>query len=260
MNETIARTILFLALLFLSATAQAEDGAIVLCFDDGRMSTHDIALPLLTDRDWEGMAFINPGHVGNQSFLMDVIELEALDAAGWDVASHGWTHRNPTLMDDAALDEHLRDARDWLREHGFWRGARIYGPPAGNCDERVYAAAADLYRAIRHGDPEAIGEPPGLCAKLPPTHEYIIMRADDSVLWEQLAAEIESADERVLVLVFHDIVPEVTGATAYETSTERLGQVLEYITGEGLRVVTLSDLLDNWQVHIYHFPTVKRAQ
>lgn len=249
---------LLIALVSLLPPAHAEGGAVVLCFDDGRMSTHDIALPLLTDRGWEGMAFINPGHVGNQSFLMDVAELEALDAADWDVASHGWTHRNPTLMDDTALDEHLRNARDWLREHGFWRGSRTYGPPAGNCDERVYAAAVELYRVIRHGDPEAIGDPPGLCAKLPSMHEYIIMGADDSVPWEQLAAEIDDADSHILILVFHDIVPEITGTTAYEASIERLEQTLEYIAGTDRRVVTMSDLL--WQAHIYYFPTMKRAQ
>lgn len=230
---------------------EAGEGLVVFCFDDGRMSTVERGWPAMEARGWAAAAFVNPGHVGNQTFLMDVAELEVLDGSGWDVASHGWTHRNPMEMDEEELEEHLVGARDWLLKYGFWRGARIYSPPKGDCDEGILARATELYRVIRAWDLDA-GEL-GVCAKFPPGYEYVIVRADDAVAWEEVQAAIDGMEAGdVVLLVFHDIVEEIE--KPYDASVGRFEQVVGYVEERGVEVVTLSDVLDEWQGERYWFP------
>lgn len=152
---------------------------VVVC--DGHRSAYTAALPILADRP--AVALVVPSLVGQRGYLTTG-QCAALDAAGWDVSSHGWTHDNPIRMNDEELDEHLRRSSHWLAIRGF-RGAAHYGPPLA-CDERVRTAALRYYRTVLVRELGPSGE-------LPAGWEYRWVAGEDARPWAKVQAGLNWA-------------------------------------------------------------------
>ena len=98
------------------------------------------ALPVLAGLGLPGTVFAAVGPVGAPGHL-DWSDLSVLAEAGWEIGSHTVTHARLVELDDAGLDQELRDSREAIEER-LGRPCRSIAYPYGDTDARVRAAAA----------------------------------------------------------------------------------------------------------------------
>lgn len=103
----------------LRARRGAGEGTdVVLTFDDGHASGHDIALPHLLERGLHAWFFVTSDFVGRRPGFCDARRVAALAAAGMTVGSHGASHAFFDDLDDEAAAGELEGSRERLRAMG----------------------------------------------------------------------------------------------------------------------------------------------
>jgi peptidoglycan/xylan/chitin deacetylase (PgdA/CDA1 family) len=107
---------------------------VVLSFDDGYRPQFTYALPELRRHGWPGV--LNLKAEGSDLYTSNV---EAMIAAGWELAAHTIHHQDLTTLGAAELKEEVAGSRAILRrEYGVPVADFCY--PAGQFDETVIAA------------------------------------------------------------------------------------------------------------------------
>ncbi|MFF3481932.1 polysaccharide deacetylase family protein [Streptomyces sp. NPDC002701] len=141
----------------LAAHSRGEGrGLVGLTFDDGYADFADNALPVLRRLGFGATVFVLPGRLGGTNewdplgprrplLTADGIRRLA-DTEGLEIASHGLTHIDLTLADDALLGAEVGGSRALLAE---LTGREVRGLcyPYGTVDQRV----ADAARAAGYG-------------------------------------------------------------------------------------------------------------
>jgi peptidoglycan/xylan/chitin deacetylase (PgdA/CDA1 family) len=130
---------------------------IELTFDDGNMSDYTIATPALIERGLRAAFFVCAGRIGVSGYL-DGSAMSQMLSAGMEIGSHGWSHTNWRLADDATLTHEIDDARERIATE-IGRPVDSVGIPFGSYDRRVLARlrtwgtiyTSDGYRAAGHG-------------------------------------------------------------------------------------------------------------
>ncbi len=101
--------------------------AVALTFDDA-LASAATAAEALDRHGFRATVFPVTGHVGGQNDwatqppgvprrpLLDAGQLRSLAAAGWEIGSHGISHRPLGELDHAAVERELRDSREQLVE------------------------------------------------------------------------------------------------------------------------------------------------
>jgi peptidoglycan/xylan/chitin deacetylase (PgdA/CDA1 family) len=130
-------------------------------FDDAYRSVIELAEPILSHLGLVGTVFASTSFIGSGAAMswagiegwlggpheaelmpMSWPELDWLACRGWEVGSHGSSHRRMTELDDAALERELRDSRVAC-EQRLSRPCMSIAYPYGDVDARVVAAARD---------------------------------------------------------------------------------------------------------------------
>lgn len=135
--------------------------SVALTFDDGYLSVHRTALPLLRSLGMVASVFPVTAHLGGHNAwdvaqgadrleLMGLADLRALQDAGWVIGSHTHTHRR--LVDVAAdvVAEEMERSREVL-ERRLGVAAQAFAYPYGGHDavsREVAAQAFDISLAI----------------------------------------------------------------------------------------------------------------
>ncbi|QLA20738.1 polysaccharide deacetylase family protein [Desulfolutivibrio sulfoxidireducens] len=104
---------LLAALLLATAKAEAAGaGMLTLTFDDGLRSVHSHAFPILQQYGIPATTGIIAARLkrGDDDF-MSVPQVRELVQAGWEVASHGLTHRRPVDIPEGYAQEGLKNCR-----------------------------------------------------------------------------------------------------------------------------------------------------
>ena len=83
---------------------------IILTFDDGSETTYTTALPIMQKYGFTGTSYIVYNYVGIPSY-MNVAQIRALYASGWEVGSHGLSHTDLTIRTDRQMDEVVESRR-----------------------------------------------------------------------------------------------------------------------------------------------------
>src|SRR6476660_2146259 len=73
-------------------TSPRPPRAVLLTFDDGHISNHDTALPVLLEHQLKATFFVVAGHIATAE-TMSWRQIRALHAAGMEIGSHTLTHR-----------------------------------------------------------------------------------------------------------------------------------------------------------------------
>jgi peptidoglycan/xylan/chitin deacetylase (PgdA/CDA1 family) len=107
---------------------------VVVSFDDGYRPQFTFALPTLREHGWAGV--LNLKAEGSDLYRSNV---EAMIAAGWELASHTIDHSDLTMLDAAGLRRELAGSRRILREE-YGVPVRNFCYPAGQFDAEVIAA------------------------------------------------------------------------------------------------------------------------
>jgi len=107
---------------------------VVISFDDGYRPQFTYALPELRRHGWPGL--LNLKAEGSELYASNV---EAMLAAGWELAAHTIHHLDLTTLDAEQLKEEVAGSRKILqREYGV--PVKNFCYPAGRFDEAVVAA------------------------------------------------------------------------------------------------------------------------
>jgi peptidoglycan/xylan/chitin deacetylase (PgdA/CDA1 family) len=107
---------------------------VVISFDDGYRPQFTYALPELRRHGWPGV--LNLKARGSDLYPSNV---EAMIAAGWELAAHTIEHRDLTTLGTAELEEEVAGSRRILQRE-FHVPVKDFCYPAGQFDETVIAA------------------------------------------------------------------------------------------------------------------------
>lgn len=117
-------------------------------FDDGERTDLDIIKRIFLPRNVPGTIAAVSGFVGQRQY-MNVEELEMLEQAGWEIASHTQNHLDLSILSHQASQEELNESYFELRDMGFVVSVLVY--PFGSYDDRVAAQATEYYQAAFAG-------------------------------------------------------------------------------------------------------------
>ncbi len=88
----------------------------LLTFDDGHISSHEYALPMLQQAETTAHFFITAGWTGVRAGYMQRQHLRELHDAGNTIGAHGWSHTLLTECTHSQLRRELNDARTALED------------------------------------------------------------------------------------------------------------------------------------------------
>jgi peptidoglycan/xylan/chitin deacetylase (PgdA/CDA1 family) len=124
--------------------------ALLPTFDDGHVSNHNVALPILLEHHLRATFFITVGSIGTGE-TMHWSQLRALHAAGMEIGSHTLTHRPPSTLDDDDLRYELLESRRIL-EDGLGAAVTSISSPTGFFNPRMRSIAREVgYSALCFG-------------------------------------------------------------------------------------------------------------
>jgi peptidoglycan/xylan/chitin deacetylase (PgdA/CDA1 family) len=116
-------------------------------FDDGNLSDHAIALPMLADAGLPATFFVLAGRLGQPGSLGGA-EIRQMATAGMTIGSHGHDHVPWTRADDSQMRRELQDARAKI-EDSLGVPVDTISAPFGDCDARVLRLIAEAgYRHL----------------------------------------------------------------------------------------------------------------
>jgi peptidoglycan/xylan/chitin deacetylase (PgdA/CDA1 family) len=87
-----------------------------LTFDDGHISNHEIAFPMLADRGMTADFFLTANWIGKRNGYMNWSQVRDLHGAGQRIGAHGWSHKLLTHCSPDELKLELFDARKLLED------------------------------------------------------------------------------------------------------------------------------------------------
>lgn len=135
--------------------ADAANERVLLTFDDGHVSNHRIAFPLLVEHGMRADFFVNPGNVGSAGYA-SWQDLREMSDAGMSIQSHGHDHVYLTTLDPRTLRDRLRAARQRI-EDGIGAPVTLLAPPGGRMPPDLAAIARECgYRHVLSSRPGRI--------------------------------------------------------------------------------------------------------
>jgi len=111
---------------------------IVVSFDDGYMSDHTKALPVLQKLDWPGVLNLKVGNTLS-NYNLPPWRVRKLIAAGWEIDAHTLTHPDLTAVDDNRLWKEVHGSRLSI-QRTFHVPVDFFCYPAGRYNAHVIEA------------------------------------------------------------------------------------------------------------------------
>lgn len=136
---------------------------VVITFDDGYVSVHDRAAPILEEHGATATVYLNTGWIGDaghrpsdvslghypQEFFMNWGEAAALAKAGWTIGSHGVDHLDLTQQEQISVEHELAESKRAIQgrlgrpcKHFAYTWGRFTPALIGKVREAGYLSAA----------------------------------------------------------------------------------------------------------------------
>lgn len=175
---------------------------VVFQFDDGSETDYTRAFPYLSRFDYPAITYINTAFIGDdERSTLTEKQLQELKANDWLIGSHTTDHTNLTeLTDPAEIESKVRDAKQWLVEHGFTEGANHFAYPYDAVNERALSVVSRFYDTgrVRSWQPIAL-----------PSNPQLIPGGGDPTLSEaQTLLDRVTRYGGVVVVYYHDLSSE----------------------------------------------------
>ncbi len=211
------------------------EAMISFAFDDGYLSVVEKAFPILEKYGYKGTVFVITSLLGQEGRLSKE-NLLVLAENGWEIASHGITHRSLLGFSESELQEELLGSKEALEKLGL----KVYGfaPPYGEYNERTTQVVAQFYCYQRLAFPADLNDLPLREEK---DRYYLrvveIKRATtlpEAKLWILKAKR----EKKWLILLFH----QIDGQGDYSWPSNHLEELAKFAKEEGFVGVSLSSL------------------
>lgn len=223
----------------LRMTPAAEQGYVMLTFDDNVLSQYENVFPMFAERDMQGVLCVIPPTL-NRPERLDIDHLREMRDAGWDISAQAERSDGLADMDPEDAREALESDHEYLVNRGFPDGARFHTVPYHNVNQEVVDIARDYYEMNSYfgGTPNAI----------PFTDPMHLSRVDMYDL-DGFTSMIDIAAEhnQLAIGLAHGVVleDEIDDDPLADMTTEQLEELLDYIEESDVQLVTASDLIDN---------------
>jgi len=122
-------------------------------FDDGDITNHTHAYPVLKEKGLKAHFFILSGKVGENGY-MNWQQIRELRDAGMTIGSHGMSHRILTVLSEKELDYELRESKKIL-EDNLGQPVEYFSIPRGFYDHKVIRKTQEAgYKTVFTSNPE----------------------------------------------------------------------------------------------------------
>lgn len=220
-------------------------GIFTFSFDDGTEGQFENAYPILAQRGFAATICVIPQHIGKPQ-RASLAQLHELQEVGWEIASHSYSHRNLTSIDDMNLNltGEIAGSKEWLTRRGFQVRSFFY--PFGGYDNSteeirrlhypVAAAIAPSYRTYSGSD----------------VIDNSLISRTSSDTWPAMKNWINFAcgGRTWLTIVIHDVgsggtMMEIDPNRTAKGEIQNLAEIADYVRERvdrgDLRVMTFSD-------------------
>lgn len=141
--------------------AGASPARVLLTFDDGRSSDHDVATEALLRRGMRADFFINPANVGKPGYA-SWVALREMSSAGMSIQSHGYEHRYFTGIPAVRLREELKRSKSVIEDR-IGAPVTLLAPPGGRMPHGLAGLARTCgYERVVSSRPGRIADPSAL--------------------------------------------------------------------------------------------------
>jgi len=200
-------------------------------FDDGELSQHRYALPLLTRYDIAGTFFVTPGLIGSDTRFLGWNRLKEMQDAGHSIESHGWSHKFLTFCEPEELAFELRASKETLEDR-LGQAVIAISAPGGRWNRRVVeACAAAGYRRLYVSDPWIAREMSGVqvlgrfmvCRTTTLRDLAGVLQRDRDMLWSlRMRSQIKQSLIRLIGdSAYHRLWCRLTGYVRFEKQRQK---------------------------------------
>jgi peptidoglycan/xylan/chitin deacetylase (PgdA/CDA1 family) len=222
----------------LRMTPAADQGYVMLTFDDNVDNQYTRAFPMFEERDMQGVLAVIPPSL-NRPGRLNIDQLREMRDAGWDVSSHAERSDGLAEMDPEDAREAIESDHEYLDNRGFSDGARSHFVPYHSINEEV----AEIIREY-HDLNSYFG---GHTNAVPFTDPIHLSRVDmhDIDGFTNLI-DMAAKYNQLAIGLAHGIGTEDDFDARYDDITEdELEYLLDYIEDSDVEMATASYLLDN---------------
>ncbi len=224
---------------------EESGGYVTFWFDDGLLSTYEVAYPALEERGWEGaLAIVAGREIALEKFepegdsIMSWDQVRELEEKGWEISSHSMTHTNLSeVRDNDSLKKEIITSKEILEEKDFEVNSFVfpYGDP-GN--EVVYDLVMENYSYWRLTTSGV--------NSVPSTKRLETLFLTECADREEIDKWIEKTEEKSgwLIIVLHSILEEPIGW--WQQTPEQFNMVLEAVEESSLEIVLPKDIFEKY--------------
>lgn len=209
-------------------TSRPEVPLVMIHFDDANETDYTEALPVLDRYGYQAATFINTNHIGQEGRL-STDQVSELYDAGWDICSHCADHADLIELGEEQQEQQIREAKEWLLEQGFDRGAEYFAYPYSNYNASALSLVEEYH---------TLGFVAGSPACGWPRNSLLIPRGgggDPEVDDAQDAIDRTVRWQGITSVLFHSLD---SGSDRRDRFEEIIEYIHEYDSNEDLQVVT----------------------
>ena len=215
----------------------APSPAITLTFDDGWLSQYEYAGPILEAADQKATLYLPTGLIGTEGYMswQNVVDLVL---SGWEMGGHSVTHAELPLLTPEEIEQEIQENFAVLESHGLLPSD--FASPYGAYDPAIIANIASYF--VSHRGYHDIG------FNAWPYNQYFLhvqQITNQTTLVEVEAWIQEALDNNYwLIIVFHEILPEVEPEDTYSWTTENLEALMAALDTRGVQTKTVAEVLN----------------
>ncbi len=218
--------------------------AVIFQLDDCFDAVYSHALTPMQAQGFKGTVMLAYDEIGTTN-KVTLTQLRALDAAGWAICNHTYTHPDLTTLSTVAdVVSEVQNMIEYMEGAGWGDGARYLCYPAGGVNSTVTSGIeALLMRACVWVDCDRNCSTPVDDVLLLPSRQVFNTDALATVEgWVDEAAD----NGTTCILVFHDLVD--TPSTSTEWAIADFESLVAYVAASGVPVMTLPEWFENMRL------------
>lgn len=223
----------------LRTTPAADQGYVMLTFDDAVASQYENAFPLLEDHGMQGVAAVVPDSLNREGRLA-IDQLREMRDAGWDISSHPEGTAFREFEDPETIQQDIESSYEYLNNRGFPDGARHMFVPYHTTNEEIVDITREYHELSSY-----FGGTPNAVPFTDPMHLSRVNMFDLDAFKSMI--DIAAEYNQLAIGLAHGVVPEreIENDPHADMTTEQLEELLAYIEESDVQAVTASELLDN---------------